>query len=424
MMRMGAVLLGAAACCAAERHPLHSLHLARMPAVARGLVPPPATPGGTPPRPQLPLDWSSQVVYVSIVDGKKSTMFDGQDLNYYQENSKSRFCQVSNWKNQFAPASAVGTALEWINYTSYHVGTFSGVQLNGQTLLQSSNAPYQTVFDWFQYAVFNGTVMREGVELNRWALQAPNVDLWLLITKDGIPVVQNTTTNGVTTELTFINFKPNVTDPSLWEGFNKEDYLHPKPCAPPADPKPVNQTMYIFHPKNDFNITGQDLADALGDVFFTCEDFLLNQSSSIDHSYAWITQWEIELVPRWGQYQNCNGYPPVCLGANDWWVGHEAANGLAAPEAGQCQTNPEVGEWWSMPAGGLCKEGHRPGDGACTWRKSRRVKTIDSTCLLATGYKAACLKDKRCPFPSATALFNGAFASTDPKRGGCPDLGQ
>jgi hypothetical protein len=42
-------------------------------------------------------------------------------------------------------------------------------------------------------------------------------------------------------------------------------------------------------------------------------------------SYAWITEWIIEISPIWGQYQNCNGYdPPGCFGVNDYYVGREA----------------------------------------------------------------------------------------------------
>ena len=62
----------------------------------------------------------------------------------------------------------------------------------------------------------------------------------------------------------------------------------------------------------------------------------------------------LALIPRWGQYQNCNGYPPVCLGASDFYVDHEAAEGLGLPAGGQCTDNPDTGEWWSLPAGGKC----------------------------------------------------------------------
>merc|ERR1740121_552998 len=72
----------------------------------------------------------------------------------------------------------------------------------------------------------------------------------------------------------------------------------------------VTKPMYIFHPKNEFDIAGQDLGDDKGDTVFVCLDALTNFSSFTDHSYAWLTKWEIEMVPQYGQYQNCNGYNP------------------------------------------------------------------------------------------------------------------
>ena len=40
-------------------------------------------------------------------------------------------------------------------------------------------------------------------------------------------------------------------------------------------------------------------------MLFTCLDVLITsqQKAFMDHDYAWITQWEIEHVPRYGQYQ-------------------------------------------------------------------------------------------------------------------------
>ena len=36
--------------------------------------------------------------------------------------------------------------------------------------------------------------------------------------------------------------------------------------------------MYIFHPKEYYNISGQNTADVLGDVLFICGDFLSNHT--------------------------------------------------------------------------------------------------------------------------------------------------
>ena len=64
--------------------------------------------------------------------------------------------------------------------------------------------------------------------------------------------------------------------------------------------------MYIFHPRHEFNISQQDNGDADGDVYFVCEDLLTNASKAQGEDYQWLTHWSLELVPKWGQYQNCN----------------------------------------------------------------------------------------------------------------------
>ena len=143
----------------------------------------------------------------------------------------------------------------------------------------------------------------------------------------------------------------------MWKDFNRSDFITPPLCPlPPSGqiPKAKEQTIYIFHPKEEFNISQQDNGDVDGDVFFVCEDLLTNSSKAQGEDYQWITQWTLDLVPRWGQYQNCNNYGPTnnCLGNEHFWVGHEAALGLGQPNGGQCVENPLVGEWFSLPLGG------------------------------------------------------------------------
>ena len=122
------------------------------------------------------------------------------------------------------------------------------------------------------------------------------------------------------------------------------------------------------------------------------------------------------------QYQNCNGYPSACIGANNKLVGHEAAQGLGAPMAGQCEVNPLTGEWWSLPAAGRCSNTSLPGENGCTWRATR-VKTIDSKCLFTErGFADLCRQEARAPFAKASAAFRAAFLSSDPTNGGCPAL--
>lgn len=183
--------------------------------------------------------------------------------------------------------------------------------------------------------------------------------------------------------------------------------------------------MYNFHPAHILDVRDHDVGDAKGDAFFMCEDFLTGQRNSSDPYNSWITQWRVELVPLWGQYQNCRGYPPACSGPPDsTLVGHEAALGLGTGPrgAGQCTVNSETGEWWSLPSRGMCAPGQTVGAG-CTWCATA-VKTIDGGCLIHQRvFYALCEKDGRAPWPAASAAFLAAFAADSAADGGCPPVG-
>ena len=287
------------------------------------------------------------------------------------------------------------------------------------------------MFGWLVFAKYGGERTYEGVAASAWELTLPaHVSSFLLLTRAGTntPLFfeQNVTlrSGAYSNSYRFLDFTAGGELPGLWDGFDPEEYRHPKPCPlkGPSLPPPTNQTIFIFHPRHQFNITRQDNGDLRGDAFFVCQDLFTNSSKRPGEDYQWITQWTLEHVPRYGQYQNCNGYPnPVCIGAEDFWVGHEAAIGMGQPNGGRCARNQLVGEWFSLPLGGQCRGGARPDGTNCTWRASR-VKTIDAQCLFGHGYVQRCLEDRRAPFVSAEKLFTQAFASIDPAAAGCPAL--
>jgi len=234
----------------------------------------------------------------------------------------------------------------------------------------------------------------------------------------------------------FTSFSPHETPPwavALWAAFNQSDFTDPPVCPlPPSGELPARETrdVYLFHPRHAFNRSQQDNGDVDGDVFFMCEDLLTNQSKAQGEDYQWISHWSLTLIPRFGQYQNCNNYGPgpppggaanTCLGNEHFWVGHEATLGMGA-DGGQCVLpNALTGEWFSLPEPGRCAAGVTPDGKACTWTATR-VKTIDAQCLLKHAYIAACQADGRAPFRRAKDKFVQAFASDDQAEGGCPRL--
>jgi len=306
--------------------------------------------------------------------------------------------------------------------------------LNGAKYIASPGT-FNNLFGWTLGATNAGIVTWNGMKLTRWILQIPtgNTSYELLVTSDNTPVRQelNTTVpesvpvyggKRYSQKHVFNTFHANsalVPDP--FENFDINDYLEPMRCEPEVEPI-KNVTMFIFHPTNNFEIAGQDLGDAQGDVFFTCVDVMLKQPGQIDHDYQWITQWSIELNPTFGQYQNCNGYPSNCLGDEHFAVGHAAAQNLGRPVLGQCQLNPETGEWFSLPVGGECPASVTPDFKQCSWRKTR-VKTIDSKCLFDThNFRSMCEVDGQAPFKAATDIFSQAFSSDNVSDGGCPPI--
>lgn len=194
--------------------------------------------------------------------------------------------------------------------------------------------------------------------------------------------------------------------------------------------------VYLPPTPHEYDIAGQDLGDAVGDNVFVCQDLLGGKPKATDAGYQWLTQWTVELLPWFGQYANCNGYGSAqhCASADQYVVGRETPEymNIAGRSAllRQCgATDPNVGQWFSLPKAGECPPGVRPNfadpsDGGCSWRKAERVKTIDGgKCLIEKhNYRSLCATDRRAPFPSATKAFLAAFASSDASRGGCPEL--
>lgn len=122
---------------------------------------------------------------------------------------------------------------------------------------------------------------------------------------------------------------------------------------------------------------------------------------------------------------------------------------LTVAYGGYQSMHPAGGEWYSHPSLGQCRDGQRVGDGSgCTWRVVSRERVIKASCLYARldanveGHDPVCFS--ACPQPhnvtsdcflscysratrdmthdQLTAPWVAAFASSDAKRGGCPEV--
>eukprot|EP00966_Prymnesium_polylepis_P176355 4082311-Prymnesium_polylepis.1 len=141
------------------------------------------------------------------------------------------------------------------------------------------------------------------------------------------------------------------------------------PCA---DGAVQTMDVYLAHPHQFRYLDNEDTGDARGDVTFICPD-ILQPGSSAFNLYDAVSQYRVEMDTHWAQYQQCNGYPGLCFGLEDFYVGRQIPYGSAAvPLSGQCTPNLDSGNWFSHTLGGKCAEGQRPGGGVCSWRVVER----------------------------------------------------
>ena len=132
----------------------------------------------------------------------------------------------------------------------------------------------------------------------------------------------------------------------------------------------------------------------------------------------------------WGDYAECNRPSPheegQCISFEKYAVGREASFALKK-KGGQCVDNSDLGVWLSLPEEGMCQNATQQlgpeGDGHCSWRALKKLKTINGTCLLNDrGMLDSCNREFDFPFPKTQAILASAFDSSDPAQGGCPDV--
>jgi hypothetical protein len=180
----------------------------------------------------------------------------------------------------------------------------------------------------------------------------------------------------------------------------------------------VQKTIYVAHPVNDYNITGQDVADARGDAVFLCID----EGMATLGNYSLLSAFELSLVDTYSEYTN---FPPPGtqgFGGDGFHVGRGTPLTIGR-SGGQCDDDAELrarlGTWYSLPRIGQCLTEADELGVNCTWRIERRMKTIELGCVLKKhGLLDRCEKAKA-PFSEVLNILLKALASEDITRGGC-----
>mmetsp|Transcript_51502 Transcript_51502/g.130129 ORF Transcript_51502/g.130129 Transcript_51502/m.130129 type:complete len:429 (-) Transcript_51502:680-1966(-) len=251
------------------------------------------------------------------------------------------------------------------------------------------------------------------------------------IARDGVPRQLNSSFDPIfgivqhafsgSTDLTFfgvrIGFPPQGTF-DLSQAC-KERY----PAQPCHSGRVAPLDVYRIHsPGEPIDVRDRNVADALGDIAFMCEE---GAAAKFGHSL--VTHWSLWANTSWDQYSYCfymTGHN-VCMGSRSR-IGRESAWGLGVGHLqGQCSENADVGSWYSVPGHGECSPGESIGSNGCTWSAARAVRTVKASCILEDrGLLAACATEREKgarPWVRSAAIFEAALASADVSLGGCPD---
>jgi hypothetical protein len=315
-------------------------------------------------------------------------------------------------------------------------GKFWEIQ-NGQCFSNRNEFYLLDFFAWLAYANQNGTdtVTYDGKSYtcDKWTFHYPGLGDCIACMYGDIPVYLSLSElepfkhNG---KMNFYNFQRQ--DQSVFDKYHS--FQLPQSCdsttqqtCGTGEIKKIR--VYWSHPKDNYDISGQDVADMKGDAAFLCVD----EEQWTIGDYSLLTEYEISVLDKFSQYTNYPaGCPPnskspcVHFGGDGFHVGRASVLNVGK-RGGQCDDDAEwwnkVGIWYSMPPGGQCKTGQTLGVD-CTWRLESRLKTIDFECLFNQQHMVEMCKTTKAPFDDVTELLKKALSSEENSKGGCPAVGE
>lgn len=298
-----------------------------------------------------------------------------------------------------------------INATTYSV-------TNGQCMHMSgayAQGGFTGLFGWLKMANKTGEDTVEGKTCDKWSykLPPPNDKYALTACLHGDEPLYFMR---ATTVMYFEDFH-RYADPNQFQV--------PSACAKTPQPCGSNRiekkTIYVAHPDANYNISGQDIADAKGDAVFLCTDKMMWTIGD----YKLLSAFELSVLDAYSQYTN---FPPPGnrgFGGDGYHVGRETPIGLGR-HGGQCEDDADLwkslGVWYSLPRGGQCINDEYQLGVNCTWRIERRVNTITMDCLFhQQAFLEKCNKTAA-PFDDVTEALLKSLASEDIAKGGCPSV--
>jgi len=271
-----------------------------------------------------------------------------------------------------------------------------------------STAKFKDLFSWLSdRPYYLGTKIYKGGKVEVWASEPTDDAPYLLYSVGQDPVFFRFPTWGTDSAVTLpvsldiVEYIPGSFDYSILRP-PSQCFGHGFTCEGSVDLVDV----YRFHHKGDYNLSDTTVGDALGDVAYICSALLSN------YSYSALSHFQILMNTTFGQYAICSNHR--CVGQNQNLVGQEASYGVKW-NGGQCFSNTDVGNWYSLPHAGLCEDKMQVGAG-CSWKIKSKVKTIDLKCLFSYQFVAACGTHSGSPYYSkALQVLLQAFSK-------CPSI--
>jgi len=288
-------------------------------------------------------------------------------------------------------------------------------------------SPYNDFFGGLYAAKPQGPGMVGSVSCEVWKSQinwqGTDINFTACIDSNRIPRQYNTTMSKgyVAFRNTIITFS-NITIGSLTDN----DFAPSDACAKRFPMPPCNNSAMesfdvyrVRSSKEPNSLDNRNVGDALGDMAFFCD------ISGMDESQV-VTRWSVLANSSWGQYGYClyQGGVNRCYGMTGKHVGRQSALGLGKGSVqGQCSPNDDVGSWFAFPAEGSCPPNASIGTGGCTWT-AKPQRTVSAACILnERGLKKSCAKEYgHAPMTKSASIFRLALESSDPAKGGCPDV--
>ena len=240
--------------------------------------------------PTIPGQWQA----IALVSGSAMPGPHGGQvaMSMLEDSTKKRRLQLSTTAFPYAPAGYP----DGLNSSTFIFEGGETIEIDGDCLSVASNPAmkFSSLFNWLPGAHDAGSVMHNGKRAHKWALSYPSAHFaaQVLFGADNLPVAMTMNyTNPATQAPASVHYEFSSFIPALppdwdatWSAMELGCKAPPR-CQRPASTQPVNMTMYIFHPPNEFDIAGQDLADATGDNIFVCQDLLGGKPNQTDHNY-------------------------------------------------------------------------------------------------------------------------------------------